>query len=184
MTIRSSCGHPPDSLPSLASAAMAPSLSRRRSAWLIATAPLALAGCTGRSPAVAPVDLRVDSNGDLLEFRPRELSCHSGDHVRLTFRNTGKYVSFKHNWVLIVPGSFDAITAAAAASSEEHNFVPAGDRRILAFTPLCSRGQAATTEFTAPKAGDYLFICTFPGHAQSMWGVLHVLPAGENPPAT
>jgi len=30
-------------------------------------------------------------------------------------------------------------------------------------------------EFIAPAAGDYLFICSYPGHAESMWGVLHVL---------
>jgi azurin len=123
------------------------------------------------------VDLLIESNGDLLEFRPTELTCHAGELVRVTFRNTGKYVSFEHNWVLIVPGSFDAITAAAADAGEERGFVPAGDHRILAFTPLCGRGQAVTTEFVAPKPGDYPFICTFPGHAQSMWGVLHVLPA-------
>jgi azurin len=152
------------------------SLSRRDIARLAAAAPLLLAACKGRSPP-SSVDLLVESNGDLLEFRPRELSCHSGDHVRLTFRHTGKYVSFEHNWVLIVPGSFDAITAAAATAGEDRGYVSGGDRRILAFTPLCSRGQTVVTDFMAPKAGDYPFICTFPGHAQSMWGVLHVLPA-------
>jgi azurin len=123
------------------------------------------------------VDLHVQSNGDLLEFTPRELSCRAGDQVRLTFRHTGKYVSFEHNWVLILPGSFDAITAAATAAGETNGWLPTGDPRMLAFTPMCGRGQIAVTEFIAPKPGDYPFICTFPGHAQSMWGVLHVLPA-------
>jgi len=127
-------------------------------------------------PQAPPVDLLVESNGDLLEFLPKELTCHAGDHVRLTFRHTGKYVNFEHNWVLIVPGSFDEITAAATAAGEDKGWLPAGDQRMLAFTPMCSRGQMAVTQFTAPKAGDYPFICTFPGHAQSMWGVLHVLP--------
>ena len=40
---------------------------------------------------------------------------------------------------------------------------------------MCGRGQVVMVEFIAPAAGDYPFICTFPGHAQSMWGVLHVL---------
>jgi azurin len=123
------------------------------------------------------VDLLVETNGDLLEFKPNELACHAGDRVRLTFRHTGRYVNFEHNWVLILRGSFDAIIAAANAAGESQGWLPAGDRRILAFTPMCGRGQVMVTQFDAPAAGDYPFICTFPGHAQSMWGVLHVLPS-------
>jgi azurin len=157
------------------------SITRRSFTRLALGVPLALTACgtrqTNQSPRGPAVDLQVKSNGDLLEFTPRELSCHAGDQVRLTFRHTGKYVNFEHNWVLILPGSFDAITAAATAAGETKGWLPAGDPRMLAFTPMCGRGQVAVTEFTAPKAGDYLYICTFPGHAQSMWGVLHVLPA-------
>jgi len=156
---------------------MATNLSRRCFTWLAVSAPLALAACRAKSPQpiAQAVDLLIETNGDLLEFKPRELSCRAGDQVRLTFRHTGKYVNFEHNWVLIERGSFDSITAAAMAAGEAGGWLPAGDRRILAFTPMCGRGQVAVTEFIAPKAGDYPFICTFPGHAQSMWGVLHVL---------
>jgi len=158
---------------------MPATLTRRTFAWVAAVSPVMLAACS-KTPSPAPsakqVDLLVESNGDLLEFTPKDLTCHAGDLVRLTFRHTGKYVSFEHNWVLIMPGSFDQITAAAAAAGESKGYLPVGDSRILAFTPMCRRGQAAITQFTAPKAGDYLFICTFPGHAQSMWGILHVLP--------
>ena len=157
--------------------AMALAVSRRQFAWLAASIPAALCACTSKTaPAAVPVDLLVETDGDLLEFKPRELTCHAGDLVRLTFRHTGKYVNFQHNWVLILPGTFDAITAAATEAGEQKGWLPVGDERILAFTPLCGRGQTVITQFTAPKAADYLFICTSPGHAQSMWGVLHVLP--------
>jgi len=158
-------------------------LTRRSFTWMAAASPLALAACARKAapPDPPPVDLLVESNGDLLEFAPKELTCHAGDKVRLTFRHTGKYVNFEHNWVLIMPGSFDEITAAATAAGEAGGWLPASDPRMLAFTPMCGRGQVAMTRFSAPKAGDYLFICTFPGHAQSMWGVLHVLPALPDP---
>jgi azurin len=152
-------------------------LSRRRFTCLAIAAPLALAACSNRAPPPTPtVDLLLESSGDLLEFNPKELTCHAGDHVRLTFRNTARYVSFEHNFVLLTRGSFDAIVAAATAAGEARGWLPVPDARILAFTPMCGRGQTMVTEFTAPAAGDYPFICSFPGHAQSMWGVLHVLP--------
>ena len=151
---------------------------RRQLVWSLLSGPLLLAACSPRSTASAQptVDLLIESDGDLLAFRPNELSCPARAHVRLTFRHAGKSVSFEHNWVLILPHTFDAVNTAALAAGEKNGWVPPGDKRILAHTPLCGRGQTASTEFIAPAAGDYPFICSNPGHAQSMWGVLHVLP--------
>ncbi|MEP7311668.1 MAG: azurin [Pseudomonadota bacterium] len=152
---------------------------RRRLLLLGILAPAALAACKPSAPAAAfkYVDLSIETDGDLLEFKQKELSCISGAHVRLTFHHTGRYVNFEHNWVLILPGTFDVVTAAALAAGEERGWLPHGDKRIIAATPMCGKGQVATVEFVAPIAGDYPFICSFPGHAQSMWGVLHVTVA-------
>jgi azurin len=151
-------------------------LQRRWFLLCTCAAPLALAACGPKPPPPPLVDLLVETDGDLLAFSPKELTCHAGDHVRLTFRHTGKYVNSEHNWVLILPHTFEGVTAAAQEAGPEHGWLPHADRRILAATPLCGRGSVVTTEFVAPKAGDYPFICTYPGHGQSMWGVLHVLP--------
>ena len=152
---------------------------RRRFLLFGLLAPAALLVCKTSMPSapVRYVDLLVETDGDLLEYKQKSLSCPSGAHVRLTFRHTGKYVSFEHNWVLILPGSFDAVTAGALAAGEEKGWLPRGDKRILAATPMCGKGQVAMVEFVAPAAGDYPFICSYPGHAQSMWGVLHVTAA-------
>lgn len=61
------------------------------------------------------------------------------------------------------------VTAGAA-----NGFVPPHDQRVLAATPLCGRGGEAVVEFAAPQAGDYPFVCMFPGHGAEMRGVLHV----------
>ena len=140
----------------------------------VALGPLCLLSCGVKPKPQATVELLIESDGDLLAFRPTELRCPTAARVRLTFRHTGKYVSFEHNWVLIMPHSFDAVTAAALAAGAQNGWVPRNDRRILAATPLCGRAQAATIEFIAPAPGDYPFICSNPGHANSMWGILHV----------
>jgi azurin len=141
--------------------------------------PLCFTACSRRAASVPapPVNLLVESNGDLLEFNPKELSCRTGAHVRLTFHHTGKYVNFEHNWVLIKPHSFDAVTKAAVEAGEANGWVPHADPNILAATPMCGKGHQVVVEFIAPEVGDYPFICSFPGHGQSMWGVLHVSAA-------
>lgn len=122
------------------------------------------------------VDLTVSSDGELLAFKPDRLTCPAGASVHLTFFHTGKYVSQDHNWVLTVPGAADAVAQAALEAGEKSGWLPRGDRRILAATPLCAKGQHVSIDFTAPPPGDYPFLCTNPGHGAVMHGVLHVTP--------
>ena len=129
-------------------------------------------------PAALPVvQLQVQSNGDPLEFTPKALQCAAGTHVRLLFHHTGHYVNFTHNWVLLRPGTYDAVIAASEAAGEERGWLPAHHPGIIAATPMCGRGQVVAVEFDAPPPGRYLYICTTPGHAQSMWGVLTITAA-------
>ena len=48
---------------------------------------------------------------------------------------------------------------------------------VLFSTPLVNPGQNYTLKFKAPaNAGDYPFVCTFPGHWRLMQGTLVVTP--------
>ncbi|HKV43341.1 MAG TPA: sulfocyanin-like copper-binding protein [bacterium] len=47
-----------------------------------------------------------------------------------------------------------------------------------------TKGQTATIQFTAGKAGKYQFICGFPGHALlGMWGTFQVSPSATAKPS-
>jgi azurin len=148
--------------------------------WLRRTAVLTLfvlQACS-RSTASAqgdagPVVLRVATDGEFLAYAPTELTCPAGARVRVIFHHGGQRLPQDHNWVLVMPGAAEAIAQAGTAAGLQAGFVPK-DRRVIAATPLCGRGAEAMVEFTAPAAGDYPFICTFPGHAAEMHGVLHV----------
>jgi azurin len=118
--------------------------------------------------------LRVASDSEFLAFTPTELTCPSGARVRLVFRHGGKRIPQKHNWALVLPGSEQGVEKAGTAAGEANNWLPKDVQRVLAATPLCSPGGEAVIEFTAPAPGDYPFICSTPGHAAEMHGVLHV----------
>jgi len=136
-------------------------------------------GRAGRALAASPrkqVQLHIASDGDLLAFKPDQLTCPAGAAVHLTFSHTGKYISQDHNWVLTVPGAAEAVAKAAVAAGENSGWVPRGDRRILAATPPCPKGQHVSVDFIAPPPGDYPFLCTNPGHGEVMHGILHVTP--------
>ncbi|HEY3291667.1 MAG TPA: plastocyanin/azurin family copper-binding protein [Anaerolineae bacterium] len=45
---------------------------------------------------------------------------------------------------------------------------------MIAFTNLVKPGDTGTVTFDAPAAGQYPFICTFPGHYVLMKGTLTI----------
>ena len=65
--------------------------------------------------------------------------------------------------------SFAASAVGAAAS----DYIPeSGKAQIIAYTKLLGGGQSDTIEFDLPGPGEYPFLCTYPGHAALMKGVL------------
>jgi azurin len=147
-------------------------MTRRRLLLESLTLPLILFGCA-RKPASGQqaVDLFIESDGDFLAFKPDELTCPTGAVIRLTFHHAGRFLSARHNWVLVRPHQMDAVDKAA---EKTEGIVSTEDPRVIAVVPMCDKGETMTTQFAAPEPGDYPFFCSTPGHAVDMNGILHV----------
>jgi azurin len=116
-----------------------------------------------------------------LGYDQTELTVKAGQKVKLTLNNTGSIAPQPHNFLLLKPGKLDAVGALANAMLADpqgmaKSYIPdAAKPDILAHTKLVQPNQSETIEFTAPaEAGDYPYICTFPGHWLLMRGVMHV----------
>jgi azurin/glucose/arabinose dehydrogenase len=109
-----------------------------------------------------------------LKFDTTEITVRAGARVRLVLRNNDDML---HNFVLCATGQGQAVGTAAMAlgiDGPAKNYVPDSDA-VLFHTALTLPGGSDTIFFTAPTApGDYDYICSFPGHAMSMKGILHV----------
>ena len=148
----------------------------------VAPVPAAATAASAKHATKPPPDW-TDADGDQtivlgtepgMKFDTALLTVRAGARVRLIFRNADDML---HNFVLCAPGRGQAVGAAATALGLEgaaKNYVPdSGD--VLAHTALTLPGASDTIFFTAPAvAGDYDFICSFPGHALSMKGILRV----------
>ena len=147
-------------------------LSRRRLLLGLVTVPLTWVGCRRKEPIVQQVvDLLIESDGDFLAFTPDTLTCPTGALVRLTFHHRGKFLSARHDWVLVHPGQMEAVDKAV---EQNEGIIPNDDSRVIAWTPMCDKGGMVMAQFTAPKPGDYPFFCSTPGHGECMNGILHV----------
>jgi azurin len=143
---------------------------------LLKTAVALSYACVGTSAdAAEAVRLEISSDGDELVYRPASLSCASGEQVTLVFHHTGKIIHDAHNWVLLKPGMLKPFLALAIGVEDPSiAILPDAEAMVLAVSPFCALGQTVQFGFMAPAPGDYPFVCSVPGHGETMNGVLHV----------
>jgi azurin len=115
---------------------------------------------------------------DLMQYDKKELDV-AGDctSVELTLTHGGKLPkeAMGHNWVLVNTPDLSAVANAGMSAGVASNYVPPGDKKVLASTKLVGGGESATVTFSTSilkKGGAYSYLCTFPGHNSAMRGVL------------
>ena len=124
------------------------------------------------SAALGPgAPLGIGVNGDVLEFDASAMSGAAGETYTVTLTNTSAVNS--HNWVLVQAGTGEDV-ATDGANHAATDWVPPGDSRVFANTPLIAPGGTGEITFVAPGAGSYQFVCTFPAHQFTMTGTFTV----------
>jgi len=93
--------------------------------------------------------------------------------VEIKLKHSGNLpkASMGHNWVLTATPDFTPVTNAGLTAGPEQNYVPKGDKRVIASTKLIGGGESTSVKFPTSKlkkGGDYIFFCSFPGH----WAVM------------
>ncbi len=112
---------------------------------------------------------------DTLEARP-------GQKMRIKLDNKDE---MPHNLVITKPATDKGLALAQAAwalgeKGMELQWVPQ-DPRVLAASKMVGPHESGVIEFTTPaEPGEYPYVCTFPGHAMSMNGVLRVSKNGRH----
>ncbi len=109
-----------------------------------------------------------------LQFDQTLLTAKAGSRIEFTFNNVDDMM---HNFVLTYPGKGMDVGNAAmqlGVAGEGMNFVPkSGD--VIAHTKILHPESSETIYFAVPdEPGDYDFVCTFPGHAFLMKGIMRV----------
>lgn len=114
-----------------------------------------------------------------LRFDTTRIEVQAGKNFEIVFENDDV---MPHNLVIVPPGKHMDIGNAAMTMTPDkvdkqgRAYLPADwEKQILAATKLLEPGQKETIKLKAPGTpGEYEFVCTFPGHAVIMWGVLSV----------
>jgi azurin len=133
-------------------------------------------------PADAPGrDVQVVKIGTIPEqmlFDLKWFAVEAGKSVQIQLTNPD---AMPHNLVLTMPGSLREIGAASMTMTPPTDpaakaYVP-DSPLVLQATRLVQRDEVDRLNFTAPtKPGEYVYLCTFPGHWIRMYGVMLVVP--------
>jgi len=125
-------------------------------------------------PSVQTV--KIKAVREMLQFDQKTFTVKAGKTVEIVFENPD---AMQHNLVIGKPKSLEKIGKAADKmitdpDGASKNYVP-DVSDVLFSTTLVNPDQTVRLRFTAPaKAGDYPYVCTFPGHWRIMNGVMKV----------
>lgn len=133
----------------------------------------ALVALTALSSCDSTTELNIETVGDTMAYNQTTLQAKAGGTVKLTLKNNATSPAMQHDWVLVKPGKEQAISLAGITAGPGKDYIP-DSPDIIAHTKLTKPGESDTITFTAPAAGDYTYICTFPGHYPLMKGTLKV----------
>lgn len=121
--------------------------------------------------------IEIKAVKDIMQYDLKLVTVRAGERITLVFDNPDV---MQHNLLIIKPGTLDVVGKAAddmlrSADAFDKQYIPEIPE-VLHATPLVEPGESFTLEFTAPaEAGDYPYVCTFPGHWRGMNGVLRVV---------
>jgi azurin len=142
----------------------------RRSFLLVALAGLALANQAWSQEC----SLTIEGN-DQIQFNKKELRVSkSCKEVTVTLKHVGMLAAnlMGHNWVLAATPDYQAL-AQAGQGAGPPNYLPAGDKRVIASTNVIGGGQETSVKFDISgltPGGDYTYFCSFPAHFVLMNG--------------
>jgi azurin len=129
---------------------------------------------------LASAEQKVELTGnDQMQFNTKSFEVKSGEKVTLVFKHIGQLpaVAMGHNVVILKPGTELPAFAMKSATAKDTQYIPQDAESkalIVAHTKMLGGGESDTITFTAPEAGEYPYICTFPGHFAIMQGVMTV----------
>jgi azurin len=125
-------------------------------------------------------DAKIEITGnDQMQYNIKAFEVTEGQKVVLSFKHIGQLpsIAMGHNVVILKSGTAVPAFATKCAPAKDTGYIPQDEeskKEMVAHTKMLGGGESEEITFTAPAAGDYPFICSFPGHFAIMQGVMTV----------
>jgi azurin len=120
-------------------------------------------------------EMSIEGN-DAMQFNQKTMVVAQGcTEIKITLKHSGKLPksAMGHNWLLALTKDMTDISTKGISAGLANNYVPKGDKRVIAHTKVVGGGESTSVTFSLSgltKGADYSFFCTFPGHSAIMKG--------------
>jgi azurin len=116
---------------------------------------------------------------DQMQFNKKAFEIKAGNTVKLTLKHVGKLpkIAMGHNLVILQKGTNLAGWASKAMTAAATNYIPvdeASQKAVIAKTKVLGGGESDSITFSIKEAGEYQYLCSFPGHFALMQGKITV----------
>lgn len=113
---------------------------------------------------------------DQMKYDQTSLTAKVGQKVTLTLKHVGKLDKsiMGHNFVLLKKDASVNKFINDAMAFASNDYIPKNSNDIVAYTKMLGGGESDTITFELLDKGEYVFLCSFPGHYALMKGVLIV----------
>ena len=105
---------------------------------------------------------------DAMQYDVKVIQATPGEALKVTLTTVSSMAKaeMSHNFVLLAKGTNADSFAMEGAMARDNGYIPKSKAAsILAQTKLAGGGESVEVTFNAPKEpGEYMYICTFPGH--------------------
>jgi azurin len=131
----------------------------------LATSILFLSLFSGMSGQVRSIYLE---GHDDYQYTVKEIRVSPGEEIKLTLKTISSQpkMQMAHNWVLLKQDVDPVPFVNQGIQYKDNEYInPKLEDEIIAHTDLLGNGEQDTITFKAPeKKGEYVYVCTFPGH--------------------
>lgn len=139
---------------------------------------IAVFGLFSFSALANPCQITVEAT-DAMQFNTKAITVPAScDNFTVELKHVGSLPAnaMGHNWVLAETANFQPVALDAAKAGLANNYVPPGDKRVIAFTKIIGGGDTTSVTFPTAdlKGKDLTYFCSFPGHWAIMKGSLKV----------
>lgn len=147
---------------------------------LLRIAAVAVLGLLSTPLLAAECATTVEAN-DMMQFNVKNvdvpLSCKT---FTVTLMHTGKLPrnAMGHDWVLTSAADKPGVDADGIKAGLDNDYIKPGDTRVVAHTKMIGGGETTSVSFkpaALKKGTDYVFFCSFPGHAAIMHGTVTLI---------
>ena len=109
----------------------------------------------------------LGDNMSEIRFNKDVITLPASQEITIALVNKSSDASMPHNFVVITKDSANAV-GQNGLRFKDNGYINPADQNVIVHSAIASINETVYLSFKTPAAGEYDFICSFPGH----WGMM------------